>query len=114
MVYAALKSLEQNGQLRFDREHSEGRAEPGDGMTGGPMIASRYFVDLTQPEIAAQLKRNPLVILPQGSVEQHGPQSADRNGYFCVERDSPCGGGTDGRVGAARWSAGRDSLAHAV
>jgi creatinine amidohydrolase len=37
------------------------------------MLASRYFVDLTQPEIAAQLKNNPLVILPQGSVEQHGP-----------------------------------------
>jgi creatinine amidohydrolase len=28
---------------------------------------------LTQPEIAAQLKRNPLVLLPAGSVEQHGP-----------------------------------------
>jgi creatinine amidohydrolase len=37
------------------------------------MLASRYFIDLTQPEIAAQLKSNPLVILPQGSVEQHGP-----------------------------------------
>ena len=37
------------------------------------MLASRYFVDLTQPEIADQLKKNPLVILPQGSVEQHGP-----------------------------------------
>jgi creatinine amidohydrolase len=37
------------------------------------MLASRYFIDLTQPEIAAQLKNNPLVILPQGSVEQHGP-----------------------------------------
>jgi len=37
------------------------------------MLPSRYFVDLTQPEIAAQLKRNPLVILPAGSVEQHGP-----------------------------------------
>jgi creatinine amidohydrolase len=36
-------------------------------------LSSRYFVDLTQPEIAAQLKKNPLVILPQGSVEQHGP-----------------------------------------
>jgi hypothetical protein len=32
------------------------------------MLASRYFVDLTQPEIAEQLKKNPLVILPQGSV----------------------------------------------
>lgn len=37
------------------------------------MLPSRYFWDLTQPEIAAQLKRNPLVILPAGSVEQHGP-----------------------------------------
>jgi creatinine amidohydrolase len=37
------------------------------------MLPSRYFSDLTQPEIAAQLKRNPLVILPCGSVEQHGP-----------------------------------------
>ncbi len=36
-------------------------------------IPSRYFIDLTQPEIAAQLQRNPLVILPAGSVEQHGP-----------------------------------------
>jgi len=30
-------------------------------------------MELTQPEIAAQLKKNPQVILPQGSVEQHGP-----------------------------------------
>ena len=37
------------------------------------MLPSRYFVDLTQPEIAAQFKTNPLVILPAGSVEQHGP-----------------------------------------
>ena len=37
------------------------------------MLPSRYFIDLTQPEIAAQLKANPLVILPAGSVEQHGP-----------------------------------------
>jgi creatinine amidohydrolase len=37
------------------------------------MSPSRYFWELTQPEIAAQLKKNPLVILPAGSVEQHGP-----------------------------------------
>ena len=37
------------------------------------MLPSRYFIDLTQPEIVAQLKANPLVILPAGSVEQHGP-----------------------------------------
>jgi len=36
-------------------------------------LSSRYFSDLTQPEIAAQFKKNPLVILPAGSVEQHGP-----------------------------------------
>jgi len=36
-------------------------------------LTSRYFIDLTQPEIAAQFKKNPLVILPAGSVEQHGP-----------------------------------------
>ncbi|MDH4109661.1 MAG: creatininase family protein [Gammaproteobacteria bacterium] len=38
-----------------------------------PNLPTRYFIDLTQPEIAAQLSRNPLVILPAGSVEQHGP-----------------------------------------
>ena len=37
------------------------------------MLPSRYFIELTQPEIAAQLKANPMVILPAGSVEQHGP-----------------------------------------
>src|SRR5215470_18710325 len=36
-------------------------------------LPSRYFEELTQPEIAAQLRKNPLVILPAGSVEQHGP-----------------------------------------
>ena len=37
------------------------------------MLTTRQFIELTQPEIAAQFKRNPLVILPAGSVEQHGP-----------------------------------------
>src|SRR6201987_4473614 len=37
------------------------------------MLPSRYFIELSQPDIAAQLKQNPLVILPAGSVEQHGP-----------------------------------------
>ena len=37
------------------------------------MLPSRFFFELTQPEIAAQLKKHPLVILPCGSVEQHGP-----------------------------------------
>ncbi|MEI6667209.1 MAG: creatininase family protein [Acidobacteriota bacterium] len=37
------------------------------------MLSSRYLIDLTQPEIAGQFASNPLVILPAGSVEQHGP-----------------------------------------
>ena len=37
------------------------------------MLPTRIFADLTQPEIAKQLRRNPLVIMPTGSVEQHGP-----------------------------------------
>lgn len=37
------------------------------------MLPSRYFADLTQPEIAEQFRRHPLVIFPAGSVEQHGP-----------------------------------------
>jgi creatinine amidohydrolase len=37
------------------------------------MLPSRYFFDLTQPEIATQFRKNPTVILPCGSVEQHGP-----------------------------------------
>jgi creatinine amidohydrolase len=37
------------------------------------MLPSRFFVDLTQPEIAEQMRKKPLVILPLGSVEQHGP-----------------------------------------
>ena len=37
------------------------------------MLPSRQFIELTQPEIAAQFKSHPLVIFPAGSVEQHGP-----------------------------------------
>lgn len=37
------------------------------------MPRSRELIELTQPEVAAQLAANPLVILPAGSVEQHGP-----------------------------------------
>jgi creatinine amidohydrolase len=35
------------------------------------MLSTRIFADLTQPEIKAQFERNPLVLLPAGSVEQH-------------------------------------------
>ena len=37
------------------------------------MPRSRYFWDVTQPEVVEQFKRHPLVIMPAGSVEQHGP-----------------------------------------
>ena len=36
------------------------------------MLPSRYFWELTQPEIAQQLRSHPLVIFPAGSIEQHG------------------------------------------
>lgn len=47
-------------------------------------MPSRYFIDLTQPEIAAQLKKNPLVILPAGSVEQHGPHLPSGTDIFAA------------------------------
>ena len=36
------------------------------------MLPSRYFWELTQPEIAQQLRSHPFVIFPAGSIEQHG------------------------------------------
>ncbi len=49
------------------------------------MSPSRYFIELTQPEIAAQLRQNPLVILPAGSVEQHGPHLPTGTDTFAAE-----------------------------
>ncbi len=43
-------------------------------------LPTRIFSDLTQPEIKAQPKRNPLVFFPCASVEQHSahlPASTD-------------------------------------
>ncbi len=48
-------------------------------------MPSRYFVELTQPEIAAQFKRNPLVILAAGSVEQHGPHLPTGTDMYAVD-----------------------------
>jgi len=47
-------------------------------------LPSRYFMDLTQPEIAGQLENNPLVILPAGSVEQHGPHLPSGTDIFAA------------------------------
>lgn len=43
---------------------------------------SKRFIQLTQPEIADALKRNPLVIIPTGSVEQHGPHLPTGTDYY--------------------------------
>ena len=48
-------------------------------------MPSRYMIELTQPEIAAQLKRKPLVILPAGSVEQHGPHLPAGTDIFAAD-----------------------------
>ena len=42
-------------------------------MTSPAPRPGRRFDELTDPEIAAALARSPRVILPMGSVEQHGP-----------------------------------------
>lgn len=49
------------------------------------MATTRLFTDLTQPEIAESLKRNPLVILPTGSVEQHGAHLPAGTDSFAAE-----------------------------
>lgn len=48
-------------------------------------LPTRYFADLTQPEIKAQLAHNPLVILPAGSIEQHGPHLPAGTDIFAAE-----------------------------
>lgn len=49
------------------------------------MLPSRYFWELTQPEIAQQLRKSPLVVLPAGSVEQHGPHLPTGTDMFAAE-----------------------------
>jgi creatinine amidohydrolase len=48
-------------------------------------LPNRFFIELTQPEIAAQFQRHPLVILPAGSVEQHGPHLPTGTDIFAAE-----------------------------
>jgi creatinine amidohydrolase len=48
-------------------------------------VSTRLFTELTQPEIAGILKRNPLVILPTGSVEQHGAHLPAGTDSFAAE-----------------------------
>ena len=45
---------------------------------------SRSFDELTDPEIAAALARSPRVVLPMGSVEQHGPHLPTGTDFFAA------------------------------
>jgi creatinine amidohydrolase len=49
------------------------------------VTSSRIFANLTQPEIAAQFKRKPLVLIPTGSVEQHGAHLPTGTDHFAAE-----------------------------
>ena len=46
--------------------------------------ASRRFDELTDPEIAAALARHPRVVLPMGSIEQHGPHLPTGTDFFAA------------------------------
>src|SRR5476651_2485870 len=62
-----------SAKARQSRSPTSSPTRTGSSRKEAAMLPSRYFADLTQPEIAAQFKKNPLVILPCGSIEQHGP-----------------------------------------
>lgn len=47
-------------------------------------MASRRFDELTDPEITAALARSPRVILPLGSIEQHGPHLPTGTDFFAA------------------------------
>jgi creatinine amidohydrolase len=47
-------------------------------------MPSRRFDELTDPEIAAALARSPRVVLPMGSVEQHGPHLPAGTDFFAA------------------------------
>jgi creatinine amidohydrolase len=49
------------------------------------VLPTRIFSELTQPEIARQFKRNPLVLMPTGSVEQHGAHLPAGTDSFAAE-----------------------------
>ncbi len=50
-----------------------------------PQLPTRYMIDLTRDEIKAQLEASPLVLLPAGSVEQHGPHLPTGTDTFAAE-----------------------------
>lgn len=48
-------------------------------------MATTRFIELSQPEIKAALERNPLVLVPLGSVEQHGPHLPTGTDYYASQ-----------------------------
>ncbi|HEX8732891.1 MAG TPA: creatininase family protein [Ktedonobacterales bacterium] len=48
-------------------------------------MATRRFIELSQPEIRAALARHPLVLVPLGSVEQHGPHLPTGTDYYASQ-----------------------------
>lgn len=49
------------------------------------MLKSRRMLELTQPEVEKELAENGLVIIPTGSVEQHGPHLPLGTDYYAIE-----------------------------
>ena len=45
---------------------------------------NNYLLEITQPEAEEILKRSELVIIPTGSVEQHGPHLPCGTDYYCI------------------------------
>lgn len=48
-------------------------------------MATTRFIELSQPEIKAALERNPLVLVPLGSVEQHGPHLPTGTDFYASQ-----------------------------
>ena len=48
-------------------------------------MATRRFIELSLPEIEAAFNRHPLVLLPVGSVEQHGPHLPTGTDFYASE-----------------------------
>jgi len=49
------------------------------------MEKSNKMLELTQPEVEKELNENGLVIIPTGSVEQHGPHLPLGTDYYAIE-----------------------------
>lgn len=45
---------------------------------------NNYLLEITQPEAEEILKRSELVIIPTGSVEQHGPHLPCGTDFYCI------------------------------